>query len=225
MRRARVTISSGDTALLEAIARRGSVVAAARELRTSRDRATYRLGRLAASLGGPLVVARRGGRAHGTSRLTPLGTAVARRGFDGLELVGARPRLPRARANVLVGTYRAGPPPRVLLAGGGPALRVAFTYDDGARAELLLDQEAVLLAPRRFPSSARNVLAATVDRLEPTRGRSARGVHLRLGRTSLRALVTDETIAELGLAPGSRTFVYVKATSLRPVVRAPSARR
>ncbi len=213
----RAALTSGDVALLEAIGRLGSVVAAARELGMSRDRAVYRLGRLAAAFGTRLVAARRGGRGHGASALTALGDEIARGGYDGLELLGGRPRLPLASPNVLRGTYRVGPPATVVLDRGGAELRVAFDAREGERLGLLLEPEAILLARGRFASSARNVLPATVEGPGRRVGTGPRSLQLRVGPTRLRALVTDATVAELGIARGQRVYLYVKATALRPV--------
>ena len=213
--RARVT--SGDAALLLAIERTHNVVEAARSVRMSRDRATYRLQRLASAFGRPVAAARRGGRGHGETWLTPLGDAIARGGFEELELVQGRPELPATRPNIFRGTYHAGPPAHVTLEHGGARLRVAFPASDGERVGLLLDPDAILLARGQFRSSARNVLAATVTRVRPGRGPSGQLVELRTGRTVLRATVTSETLRELGLRRGQRTYVYVKATALRPI--------
>jgi len=207
-------VSSLDVALLERIASTSNVVAAARELGISRDRANYHLGRLARAFGGPVVATERGGAGHGRTRLTPLGDRIVRGGFDVVEMLGARPW--GAPANLLRGTYRAGPPPTVDL-GGTLALRVAFAADDGERVRVVLDPEAIVVARERFPSSARNVLAATVEAVRPGTGPLGRILVARVGRARLRVALTDEPVRTLGLARGRRIYLYVKATALRRV--------
>ncbi|MGP8078190.1 MAG: TOBE domain-containing protein [Thermoplasmata archaeon] len=211
-------ISSLDVALLERIGRTTTVVAAARDLGISRDRANYHLRRLARAFGGPVVAAERGGTGHGGTLLTPLGDRIAHGGFDILELL-ARRRV-AAPVNLLAGTYRAGPPPRVELY-GSLALRVAFAGVDGERLRLLLEPEAIVVARERFPSSARNVVAATVESVRPGAVPFGRLVVARAGPIRLTVAVTAEPVRTLGLAPGRRVFLYVKATALRRIGRSP----
>lgn len=219
----RSVVSSLDVELLARIGTRASVVAAARELGISRDRANYHLRRLARAFGGPVVAAARGGASHGGTLLTPLGDRIARGGFDVLDLLGPRSPSP-APANRLEGTYRAGPPPTVEVA-PGLALRVAFAAPDGARVSLLLDPETVVVARGRFASSARNVLGATVEAVRSGTGPVGRLLTVRTGPLRLRIALTDETVRALGLARGRRVFLYVKATALRRVGRAAAPSR
>ncbi len=224
MSRRPAPVSDLDVALLREVGRHANVVAAARTLGISRDRAVYRIARLARAFGGPVVVAERGGRGHGESRLTPLGDRVAQGGFDALELLSARPAEPVGRPNLLTGTYRAGPPPSVDV-GRRLALRVAFAAKDGAQVSVLLDPESVLLARGRFPSSARNVLPGVVERDAPGPGPEERTAVVRVGDARLRVALTPETVERLGLARGRRVFLYVKATALRRVAPSPGRRR
>ncbi len=210
-------VTDTDVALLRSIGRSHSVVAASRELGISRDRAVYRLGRLERAFGGPVVRGVRGGRAHGGTALTVLGDRVLRGGFDAIELLDARSPVRVAPPNLLRGVYRAGPPPEVAIA-RGPVLRVAFPAADGERLGLVLDPEAIVVARRRFPSSARNVIPGTVRRVErPRRGLDA-VLHVRVRGATLRASLTEESVRQLGLRTGSRVALYVKATALRRVV-------
>jgi molybdopterin-binding protein/molybdate transport repressor ModE-like protein len=214
----RRSVSSLDVALLQQIGARASVVAAARALAISRDRANYRLTSLARTFGGSVVSAARGGAHHGATRLTPLGDRIARGGFAVLDSLGAT-RAP-APVNVLRGTYHAGPPPEVRV-DGALSLRVAFVADDGETVRLVLDPEAIVVARERFASSARNVLAATVESVRAGPGPFGRSLWVRAGHTRLRIAVTPEPIRALGLARGRRVYLYVKATALRRI--APSA--
>ncbi len=214
MTRRPVVVSAVDVALLVALRSTRSVVAASARVGISRDRAVYRLGRLARAFHGAVVRARRGGRDFGGSELTELGDRLARGGLDGLEVAepGLVPLPPSA--NRLSGRYRAGPPPAVDL-GGGVRLRVAFAAADGEDVSLRLDPEAVLLARGRFPSSARNVVRARVERIDRAAGEVA--VRVRVGPLRLRVAVTEETVRDLALRPGVRLWLYVKATALRRV--------
>ena len=217
-------VTDTDVALLRSLERERSVVAASRRVGISRDRATYRIGRLERAFGGPVVSSVRGGRDHGGTRLTPLGDRIVREGFDSVELLDARPVAPPSRPNLLHGTYHRHPAPAVALA-GGVSLRVAFDATEGEPVGLLLDPEAVLVARARFPSSARNVLPGTVEAVH--RGPPPVGaiVVVRVGRFHWRVAVTREPVRQLGLERGARVWLYVKATALRPVAavgRAPT---
>jgi molybdate transport repressor ModE-like protein/molybdopterin-binding protein len=211
-------VSSLDVTLLERIGSTSNVVIAARELGISRDRANYHLRRLARAFGGPVVATARGGSGHGGTLLTPLGDRIAHGGFDVLELLGTgRPTTP---VNRLTGTYRTGPPPALEL-GGGLALRVAFAAKDGERVTVLLDPEAIVVARERFPSSARNVVAATVEAVRGGTGPYGRRLVVRAGPTRFTVAMTAEPVRSLGLVRGRRVYLYVKATALRRVGRRP----
>lgn len=211
------TVTATDVALLRYLAQEGSIVAACRRAGISRDRATYRLARLETAFGGPAVTSQKGGRDHGRSRLTALGDRIVRQGFDAVELLGARPVGPVSWSNLLRGVYHLGPPPTVTV-GSRVAFRVAFRGVDGERVAFLLDPESVLIARRRFVSSARNVLAGSVESVHrgPT-GSSGWSVGLRVGSVRLRAAVTEEPLRELGIRRGARLWLYIKATALRRV--------
>ena len=209
-------VTDTDLALLRAIGRSRSVVAASRETGISRDRAVYRLGRLARAFGGPMVESRRGGAAYGGTALTPLGDRVLRGGFDAVELIQARPVADAPRPNLLRGVYVAGPPSSVEIA-PSVRLRVAFDAPDGARVRVLLDPEAIVVARHRFASSARNVLAGTVTGIARGPGGRAVTLRVRVASVELRASVTEEPIRQLRLRRGARVVLYVKATALRRV--------
>ncbi len=218
------SVTATDIALLQSLAQERSVVAASRRIGISRDRAVYRLARLGEAFGGPVVTGVRGGRNFGGSRLTPLGDRIVREGFDSVELLKTRPLAPPSRSNLLPGIYRSAPSPAVVVA-PGLRLRVSFPADDGERVSLLLDPEAILVARGRFASSARNVLPATVDAVRPGPGARGRTLVARVGPIRLRASVTQETVAQMRLFPGTRVYLYVKATALRPAAPAMRATR
>ncbi len=209
-------VTDTDVALLRSIGRARSVVAASRAVGISRDRAVYRLDRLERAFGGPVVESARGGRGHGTTVLTALGDRILRGGFDAVELIAARPVASGPRPNLLRGVYRSGPPPIVEVAPGF-ALRVVFDAEDGERVGVSLDPESVVVARRRFASSARNVLPASVDGVERGPGGRDLLLRVRVGPVLLRVSVTEETVAVFGLRRGSRVLLYVKATALRRV--------
>jgi molybdopterin-binding protein/molybdate transport repressor ModE-like protein len=211
-------VSATDVALLVALGQERSVVAASRRVGISRDRAVYRIARLSRAFGGPVVAGVRGGPGHGGSQLTELGHRVVRQGFDTVELIDARPLAAPPSPNRLEGTYRARPGPSVRL-GDGVELRVTFPARDQERVALLLDPEAILVARERFPTSARNVLPATVESVSNGPGRLDRTLTVRVGPMALRASVTAETVRQLRLRAGARVWLYVKATALRRVAR------
>jgi len=208
-------------ALLRALAGERSVVAAGRHVGLSRDRATYRLARLARAFGGPVVTSVRGGRAHGATRLTPLGDRIVRRGFDSVELLDAQPVAPPSVSNLLHGVYHRAPAPEVTI-GRDVHLRVAFPADDGEPVAVVLDPESILVARQKFPSSARNVLPATVVQVRPGSDALERTLVVRAGPVRLRVAITEEPVQQLGLVRGTRVWLYVKATAVRRVGRAPS---
>jgi len=218
------TVTDTDVALLRSLERERSVVAASRSVGISRDRATYRIARLGQAFGGPVVTSVRGGRAHGGTRLTTLGDRIVRQGFDSVELLDSRPVAPPSRSNLLRGVYHASPAPEVTL-GNRLHLRVAFPAEEGEAVALLLDPESILVARGKFPSSARNVLPATIEAVH--RGEGSRGstLRVRVGSLRLRVAVTDEPVRQLHLTPGARVWLYVKATALRRVGRPDRATR
>ncbi len=71
-----VALGPGKVALLEAIARKGTIAAAARVLGMSYMRAWTLVRTMNRSFRAPLVRAVRGGAGHGTTRLTAAGSAV-----------------------------------------------------------------------------------------------------------------------------------------------------
>ena len=193
-----------DVRLLRALAREPNVVRAARALGIGRDRAVYRLRRLATLFGRPVAVGHRGGPTSGATHLTPLGRRLLGRAE------GVRPGSHRWR-----GTYTARPSPRVTL-GPGALLEVAFRARDGARVTVEVDPEAFVVGRHRFLLSARNALAAIVRRVHARPGGTAFLEALWRGRT-VRVAITTGSIARLGLVPGARIYLYVKATAIRRV--------
>jgi molybdate transport repressor ModE-like protein/molybdopterin-binding protein len=210
-------VTDRDVALLRSVGEVRSVVAASRRVGISRDLAVYRLRRLERAFGGPVVTSQRGGLRHGGSRLTALGDRIVRRGFDSIERLEDRSVAPPSVSNVLRGIYHRRPLPEVEIA---PTLRlrVAFPAEEGERVSVLLDPEAILVARRRFPSSARNVLPATVRSIRPE-GTFGRTLVVRAGSVRLRVALTAEPVRQLRLAPGARVVLYVKATALRRIGR------
>jgi molybdate transport repressor ModE-like protein/molybdopterin-binding protein len=213
-----------DVALLRSLAKEPSVVAASRTVGISRDRAVYRLAQLERAFGAPVVTGVRGGAAHGGTVLTPLGDRIVREGFDSVELLRARPVVPLSLPNRLSGTYRRAPGPDVMLS-GGLRLRVAFFAEDGERVSVLVDPEAILVARRKFPSSARNVLAGTIERVLAGTGPGGPTLIVRTAGATFRVAITEEPVRQMRLRPGARVWLYLKATAIRrvgPPRRAPT---
>ena len=215
------TVTDTDVALLRTLSLERSVVAASRRIGISRDRAVYRLARLGLAFGGPVVTSIRGGPRHGETRLTSLGDRIVRRGFDSVELFDARPLAPRAPSNHVHGVYHRAPEPEVDL-GRGVRLRVAFGAEEGETVTVVLDPESILIARARFPSSARNVLPATVEAIHPGVGSGGSTLVARVGPFRLQVAVTGESVRTLRLVKGARVWLYVKATALRMVGRSPA---
>ncbi|HYK93929.1 MAG TPA: TOBE domain-containing protein [Thermoplasmata archaeon] len=218
-----VLLTSTDLELLAAVARTGSVAAASRAVGMSRDRGTYRLGRLPRLAGGAVVVASRGGDRRGGTRLTARGWGLLRRAADALGVAPAGAGSAPARANRLHGVWRAHPQPRVELA-DGTELAVSFSADDGEPVTVAIDPESILLARRRFPTSARNVIPARVRRvrwLRSSEGVAPRRVELEVGGGRMDASVTEPAVRELQLRAGARVYLYLKATAIRRLAGPP----
>jgi molybdate transport system regulatory protein len=209
-------VTSTDVALLRALAVERSLVGASRRVGISRDRAVYRIARLDHAFGGPVVRGVRGGSGHGGTTLTTLGDRIAHGGFDSVELLDARPVTPLAAPNLLRGVYRRSPRPEVRV-GRSLRLRVAFPAEDGEKVSMVLDPEAVVVARRRFASSARNVFPATVVSVAPGREDLELTLLVRTPGGRLRVAMTEEPVQELRLRPGAPVYLYVKATALRRV--------
>ncbi|HEY1197913.1 MAG TPA: TOBE domain-containing protein [Thermoplasmata archaeon] len=209
-------VTNTDVALLRSLVPERSLVRASRRVGISRDRAVYRIARLERAFGGPVVRSVRGGAGHGRTTLTALGDRIVRGGFDSVELLDARPVTPLTSPNLLRGVYHRTPNPEVRVT-RSLRLRVAFVAEDGEGVSVLLDPEAVVVARRRFPSSARNVLRATVEALRRERGSLGVTLVVRCGGARIRVAVTEEPVRQLGLRPGVPVWLYVKATALRRV--------
>ncbi|MHB1434823.1 MAG: TOBE domain-containing protein [Thermoplasmata archaeon] len=196
-----------DRELLRALARSGTLVGACRRIGIGRDRGVYRIRRLEQGWGRPVTRSTRGGGGVGGTRLTGFGRRL-------LRTVGSvRPTGPAGGWNRLTGTYRGGTPPTVELSDGGK-LVVAFRGRPGAKVRLRISPDTLLVAPGRFPSSARNVLPAHVVQLRP-RGSGRVEVTFRTGGVRLRALLTEPSVRSLGLRPRIASYLYLKATAIR----------
>jgi molybdopterin-binding protein len=96
--------------------------------------------------------------------------------------------------------------------------RLAVERSSGGQRLIPLAEVQRLLSERRTPqpaiaaSSARNQLEAIVTRV--VSGAAAATVEMQAGPYRLVALTTAESVAELGLAAGTRVVASVKATSV-----------
>ena len=200
-----------DVRLLREIEREGTLVHAARAIGVGRDRAVYRLERLARLFGGAVALGRHGGPTPGTTRLTPLGRRLLR-GASGV----------RPGANRWSGVYWREPSPRVVL-GPNLELEVAFGGRDGARVTVEVDPEAFVVARRHVALSARNALGATVEGVQRHPDGTAH-LRARWGGRPVRVALTSGSVDRLRLAPGVRAYLYVKAVAVRRSPRLGSPR-
>jgi molybdopterin-binding protein/molybdate transport repressor ModE-like protein len=209
-----------DLRLLAALEEEGNLVRACRRIGISRDRAIYRIARLARAEGALIVSGRRGGRTAGGTALTPHGRRLLRRGRPALVL-GRTPlaRSPALDATVLRGTFRSGPPARVEL-DSGRSLYVGFRMKDGVPLSVAIDPESVLIAPRPVLSSARNSIRGIVRTVRPIDAVRSR-VEVDVEGTVVGTAVTPESILRLRLRPGARVYLLMKATAIRPLMTPP----
>lgn len=206
----------GDIALLAALSQEPNLVRVCQQLGMSRDRGMYRLHRMGAALGAPVVRTTRGGLPSGRTELTPKGRALLRQGVGPLARPGSRES---GGARVLEGTFRSDPEPAVVLP-DGLRLRVSFPAAEGARVVVAIDPESILVALRRFPTSARNVLSGRVVEVEET-SPIRWALRVKARETTLTVAVTPEAVRSLHLRPGSPVVLYLKATAIRPLALAP----
>jgi molybdopterin-binding protein/molybdate transport repressor ModE-like protein len=191
-----------DVRLLGELEREANLVHAARTIGVGRDRAVYRLERLARLFGGAVALGRHGGPTPGATRLTPLGRRLLR-GATGL----------RPGVNRWSGIYRRAPSPRVVL-GPNLELEVAFRGRDGDRVTVEVDPESFVMARRRVDLSARNALGATVERVR-THPDGTALLTARWGGRPVRVALTTGSVDRLHLSPGVRAYLYVKAVAVR----------
>lgn len=193
-----------DRRLLAALERVPNLVRAARRVGITRDRAVYRLQRLRRLYGSPAVRGERGGPRAGSTRLTRLGLRLLR--------TASVASAPMAKQR-WTGIYHEGPPASVDL-GRSARLEVTFRAHDGERVRVEIDPEMVIVARRRFESSARNVLPAEVVRVvRRPRGRAT--LTARWQGRSVRAALTGASVDRLKLAPGTGVYLYLKAVAIR----------
>jgi molybdate transport repressor ModE-like protein len=197
------SLTPTDVRLLGELERTGNVVRASRALGIDRDRAVYRLRRLA-RLYGAVTAAARGGARGGGTHLTPLGRRLL-----------ARARGDRPGANRWSGRYRRGPPPTVEVAPGF-RLEVTFHAAEGARVTVEADPDGLILARRPAELSARNALFAVVETVR-RRADGTAVVVARWGADRVRAELTVGSLRRLRIAAGRPVIFYAKAVSLRRV--------
>lgn len=191
-----------DLRLLDRLSTEPNLVRAARELGIGRDRALYRLVRLRRLYGGPVARGRKGGATPGRTELTPLGRQLLRRSWG----IGGR-------TNRWTGIYHRLPGPRVDLAGGG-RLEVSFRHREGEVVTVEVDPQAIVVGRRRAELSTRNVLPATVTAVRRNRAGTAE-LTAQWGDRAVRVALTTSSVQRLGLRPGRRAYLFLKAVAVR----------
>ncbi|GEM_PF-6226828 len=185
-------------ALLAALARQGTLAAAAREVGMDPSNARRHLRAAEARHGAPLVAATRGGASRGATRLRRAGRALLAPGLLArAEAYDAKEGVTPLRLGRRV-LHAAGPAPT-------PTVRVAFRPEDVG---LERPQKG------RPARSVRNALPAVVERIEPSAEGTLR-VRLLAGDLPLEARITRGALRELRLREGSRVVATLKATAIR----------
>ena len=208
-----VYVTPRDIELLSAVEATGSIVDACARIAMTRDTAMYRLRRLAAALGAPVVASARGGASHGGTALTSSGRRILLQGAGPLRGMAPRGSGRPLPLNVCQGAWRSAPQPHVDL-GPGLALFVTFTAREGESVRVAVEPEAIVVARSRFPSSARNVVPGTIEAVRSVDALQA-VLRVRVGEaTWLDAAVTPRSETSLRLRPGARVYLYLKATAV-----------
>lgn len=217
--RREVVLTPMDVALLDHLARDPSLSNACRSLDLSPDRGRYRLQRLNRALGSAVTDSTRGGAGGGQSALTAAGRALLDAGAGAV--VGPS-RISRHQVGVEgSGTWSPGPVPSVRL-DAGPTLAVVFRAVPGERVRVGVDPASIVVATRRFATSARNVLKGTVRSIRsvgPGTGGAQRALEVDVDGWRFSVPVTPEAIRALRLARGTRVYLYLKATAVRRLSR------
>lgn len=209
-----VTVDERDVEALQGIAEHGSMNQAADALGRSYARIQQRVSELEETLG-PLLVRERGGEDGGGSTLTADARDLLAR-FDRLRAEFSQ--LARAEESVFSGTVTdregqlgivetAAGPVRAIVPAEGDAVQVSIRSDAIA---LTTPNEA----PQPAGTSVRNQFRGTVAGIESRGGLARVTVDVGAG-TPLEALVTDTSIATLGLSVGDEVVASFKATATR----------
>lgn len=219
-----VEFDESDAALLDEVARTGSVARAASALGRSRARALDRIESLEAAFG-DLVERRRGGKDGGGSRLTDNATDLLAR-FRRLQTaLAATATVPET---VLDGTVTGVDGELATVntgAGTVRGLHEGVAVGDDVQARIGADAVTVLAAgtdPDPGATSARNRLEATVSGVDA--GETVVTVAVDVGPVTVRALVTSGSAARLDLAAGRSIILTWKATATR-ILQGPEADR
>lgn len=217
-----VTLTERDVTLLRRIDDTGSINAAAADLGRSYSRAQNRVVELESAFG-DLVERRRGGAAGGGSRLTDRARELLSQ-FD--RLCAEFASVVETRETVLSGAVVSVDGDLVSVETPAGTIRAVVPTGETERADaevrLTVRADAVTLhdpAHARDPNetSARNRLAGTVQSVDTAE--SVAIVTVDVGAsTSLSAIVTDESVDRLGLAPSRDVVASFKATATHGVV-------
>lgn len=214
MRTREALLTPLDLELLRALSETPNLIEACRRLSLSRDRGIYRLRRLGRLLHARVVVTRKGGSTGGETRLTRFGTQLLLRDVGPLDLIASRSKGRPAQATFLRGTWHRTPSPHVVLP-DSLVLQVGFGAREGEAVRMAIGPESALVALRRFPSSARNVLHGEVESIRHLDGVRVQ-MRVRVGAaTAISVVLTRASATKLRLRRGSRVYLYIKATAIR----------
>lgn len=193
-----------DVALLATLSREPNLVKACATLGISRDRGFYALERMGRIAGGPVVSTRRGGDG-GSTTLTSRGRTLLGAGVGASDLTSSH------QSTVLEGTWHARPAPHVTLP-DGPDLFVSFQAEEGGAVTISVDPEAVIVARKHYPTSARNVLRGRVHGLHRDKG--VWNLEALVGNHTFVVALTAESVKILRLRRGVTAWLYLKATAI-----------
>lgn len=204
-----------DLRLLAAIDRQRNLVRACREAGISRDRGVYRIRRLERILVRKVLRTRPGQGRRGTSELTLTGEHLLRRGRGAYTLGTDRLQAP-LDASVFRGIWSGRVAPHVRVQ-GGKWFWVTFAATDGESVSFAIDPEAVVVARRKIPTSARNLIHGRIREIQRVDAARRRLIVTVEGAPVISAAVTPHSVQTLRLEPGTPVYLYIKATALRRI--------
>lgn len=210
-----VEFGERDAALLEEVAKTGSVAKASTNLGRSRARDLSRIEELE-SVFGDLVERHRGGSGGGGSRLTDNATRLLNQ-YERLQVaLSATAQVPETALEGTVSSVSGELADITTDVGTVRGLHDGVAVEDSVQVRIGADSLTVL-APASDPdpdsTSARNRLSGTVTRID--RGETVFTVAVDVDGTVFRALVTEDSADRLELGEGRGVVLTWKATATR----------